>query len=288
MTPLDSALQWHTLGIATIPIRYRNKRPMFAWKHCQNKLPEVEDIKKWFKSKFVNVAVITGYRGLTILDFDDPAIWQAWQSWINVKIPELLRTTYRVSTRRGQHVYLFLENPPERTLKIKNEDGGTLIDIKAAGGYCLAPPSIHPTGHKYQSFNRPSDIMTVECLNGVLPCMLVEKANRQTELPSFNDSCSNGRDVWSVTPEVNGDPIRWIKQNRSIIEFFPNARPSGGNRWYAVLCPLHDDHSESGWIDSQRNRFGCQACLTGSLDVIDFYAMLKQVDRKQAIWELVN
>ena len=288
MTPLDASLQWHTLGIATIPIRYRNKRPMFAWKHCQNKLPEVEDIKEWFKSKFVNVAVITGYRGLVILDFDDPAMWQLWQSWINTKIPELLRQTYRVSTRRGQHVYLFLENPPERTLKIKNEDGRTLIDVKAKGGYCLAPPSIHPTGYKYQSHGKPSDIMTVASIHEVLPCILVEKATEQVELPVSN-GFNGSHDIWSVTPEIDGDPISWIKDNRSVLEFFPHAQPSGGNRWYTVHCPFHSDNEPSGWLDAQRNRFGCQAgCVGSGLDIIDFFALLKNTDRSTAIRELAH
>jgi hypothetical protein len=285
MTPLDTALQWHNEGIATIPIRYRSKRPMFPWKTYQEKLPDEADIKEWFKSKFCNMAVITGYRNLTILDFDTPDIWQLWESWINIQMPNLLCQTYRVKTRRGQHVYLFLENPPERTLKIRNEQNQTLIDVKAAGGYCLAPYSIHPSGHRYTGFNLPSNIVTVGSLDEVLPCMLMEKATAEIEIPQYqNGSC----DIWSITPELqNGDAIAWIKSNRSVLEFFPHAVSSGGNRWYKVLCPFHNDHSESGWIDTQRDRFGCQACMNGSLDVIDLYAMLKKVDRKQAIRELL-
>lgn len=284
---IDTALKFVDIGIGVIPIRYRTKRPTFPWKEYQSKLPTRDELNEWFRSKFVNIATITGFSGMVVIDFDTPDIWKLWQLWINVKMPNLLHKTYRVSTRRGQHVYLFLENPPKRTLKIKNEDGQTLIDVKAAGGYCLAPPSIHPTGYKYQSFNQPSDIVTVASIHEVLPCMLVEKATEQVELP-ISSGFNGSRDVWSVTTEIDGDPISWIKDNRSILEFLSHAIPSGGSRWYKVLCPFHDDNTESGWIDTQRNRFGCQACLNGSLDVIDFYAMLKQVDRKQAIWELMR
>lgn len=288
MTPLDAALQWNSLGIAAIPIKYRDKRPVFGWKQYQKELPKKEDLHQWFKSKFNNVAVITGHQNLVIIDFDNEAIWQLWESWINLKMPKLLPSTYRVKTRRGQHVYLFVENPPERTLKIKNDKNQTLIDVKAAGGYCLAPPSIHPSGHCYGSLNTPLDIFTVESLDCVMPQNLLEKAvHNDVTIPPYTGQQCN--DVWNVTPCIGGDSIQWIKQNRSILEFFPNALPSGGDRWYKVLCPFHDDHNESGWIDVRRNRFGCQnQCVGRGVDIIDFYCLLKNVDRSQAVRELTT
>ena len=294
MTPLDAALQWLEMGIAPIPIRYRNKRPVFAWKQYQSALPKADEIKSWFQSKFTNLAVITGHRGLVILDFDDPATWQLWQVWIESKNPVLLCQTYRVKTRRGQHIYLFVENPPDRTLAIKTQEDDpkkrrTLIDIKA-GGYCLCPPSIHPTGHIYTAINRPSDIMTVESLECVLPQSLLEKASKEVEIPGIGCNGHSQLDPWQVTPTIQGiDPIKWIKQNRSIIEFFPHAQPSGGNRWYTVHCPFHNDNEASGWLDIQRNRFGCQAgCVGSGLDIIDFFALLQNVDRSTAVRELMR
>lgn len=293
MQLIDHAMQWHNLGIAPIPVRYRNKRPLFAWKQYQNKLPKTDEIKSWFQSKFVNLAVITGHRGLVIIDFDDLATWQLWQVWIADKNPVLLSQTYRVKTRRGQHIYLFVENPPDRTLSIKTQEDDpkkrrTLIDIKV-GGYCLCPPSIHPSGHVYTAINKPSDIMTVESLECVLPQNLLEKAAKEVEIPCIVGGSSE-TDVWNVTPTIQGlDAIQWIKQNRSIIEFFPHAQPSGGNRWYTVRCPFHSDNEPSGWLDVQRNRFGCQAgCVGSGIDIIDFFALLKNVDRSTAVRELAH
>jgi len=290
MTPLDTALQWQQEGISTIPIRYRSKRPLFAWKKYQTQLPTETEIKEWFKSRFVNVAVITGFKGLSIIDFDNQAIWELWQSWINLKMPELLRKTYRVGTRRGQHVYLFLENPPDKTLSIKDDQNNTLIDIKAAGGYCLAPNSIHPSGHQYAGFNKPSGIMTVESLECVLPKSLLEKALKEVEIPCMVGGNNAKIDPWQITPDMQiENPIQWIKQNRSILEFFPNAQPSGANRWYTVLCPFHNDNQASGWLDVRRNRFGCQAgCVGSGIDLIDFYALLKNISRKESVRELAK
>lgn len=293
MKILDCALQWHESGIATIPIHYRSKRPVYGWKQYQDKLPQIDEIKTWFSSRFVNLAVLTGNRGLCIIDFDDPAIWQLWQPWINGKIPELLTHTYRVKTRRGWHIYLFVDNPPDRTISIRtNEENSknrrTLIDVKV-NGYCLTVPSVHPSGHVYTALGKPSDIMTINSLEDVLPCILLERALAEIEIPQYTNGVNGHADPFeSVPTSANGDPIQWIKSNRNILEFFPNAVPSGGSRWYKTLCPLHDDHSESGWIDVQRQRYGCQTCLNGSLDIIDFYALLKNISRQESIRDLAR
>jgi len=299
MNNIDIAKHWYSLGVATIPLQYRGKRPNFqafkntndldehgrvSWKKYQDQLPAEEKLKIWFQSKFTNLAVITNYNGLTICDFDNLDIWSLWKSWITAKYPDMLKKTYLVQTRRGFHAYFFIKNPPERTLKIGN------IDIKSAGGYCAAPISIHPTGHVYTSLGKPSDIMTVESLECVLPKSLLEKASKEVEIPCINGNGHRELDPWQVTPTIQGeDPIKWIKQNRSITEFFPHAQPSGGNRWFKVLCPFHQDNSESGWLDVQRNRFGCQAgCVGSGIDIIDFYALLKNVDRSAAVRELAR
>lgn len=286
----ESAVEWIGMGIAPIPIFYRDKKSKIKWKDYQDTLPCIGELKQWFTSRFCNLAIITGHRNLVVIDFDDLATWQLWQSWIDIKMPELLRQTYRVKTSRGQHIYLFVEDAPDRTLKIKTDDNRTLIDVKAAGGYVLTAPSIHPTGHVYQAINRPSDIMTVSCLKDVLPSMLLERALSDVEIPEATNGVNGHIDPFKAVPtSIQGDPISWIKRNRNILEFFPNAVPSGGNRWLKVICPLHEDHNESGWIDLQRQRFGCHAgCAGRGVDIVDFLCLLKGIDRKGAISELAR
>lgn len=273
--------QWLDIGIAVIPCRYRSKRPVFAWRKYQAELPTEDDLKEWFKSRFVNVAIITGWQGLTICDFDDWQTWQVWENWITIKYPNLLNTTYQVKTSRGMHVYFLIENPPERTMKLPK------IDVKAAGGYCLIPNSIHPSGHQYRAISNDLQLARIERIEDVIPGMLLSNAVQDVIIPPCPVSHNRPVDIWNIAPESNNDRIDWIKSNRNILEFFPNAIPSGGNgRWYKVICPLHNDHAESGWIDTERNRFGCQACLNKSLDVIDLFGLLRGVDRKTAIYEL--
>lgn len=310
MTPLDTALQWLDLGIATIPIHYYGKNPKFnsfietgdisnsgkpEWNPYKEKLPDKDRIKIWFKSKFTNIAILTGWRNLVIIDFDNQSIWELWKSWIQFEMPELLHNTYRVKTRRGEHIYLFVENYPESGMKIQtNEenpiDRSTLIDIKACGGYCLIPPSIHPSGSKYIcNGHRPSDIITVENLSDVLPSLLLERAADsnyyETPLPK-----PKPQSIWEITPIIDlDDPVGWIRQNRNIIEFFPEAK-RGNNGFYSVHCPFHQDKKHSGWIKPETNRFGCRKGCTDTRGIgfIDFYCHLKQIDFKQALRELAG
>jgi len=313
MKPIDAALQWLDLGIATIPIRYYGKEPKVTsfvetgdinedgrveWNPYKEKLPEPERVKTWFRSRFTNVAIITGWQNLTILDFDNLPIWELWQSWINLKMPELLQTTYRVKSRRGQHIYLFIEDhPPEMHIRTNEKDlrkRTNLIDIKSSGGYCLIPPSVHPTGTKYsQNGCSPCDIVTVESLSDVLPGMLLENAKTKKyidandHLPQSKVQLPQEIDIWSITPNFHSeDPIKWIKSNRNISEFFSSDKP-GNNDYYSVLCPFHNDHKTSAWFNPTTNRFGCRVCSL-NMDIIDYYALLKNISRKESVRELAK
>lgn len=57
-----------------------------------------------------------------------------------VKLPE----TRVASTGRGLHLY-FISNKIYRTTKLAEK-----LDLKATGGYVAAPPSMHPSGRRYQ------------------------------------------------------------------------------------------------------------------------------------------
>lgn len=234
--------QWLDTGIAIIPCRYRSKRPVFQWRKYQTELPTKDDLKDWFKSRFINMAVITGWEGLAIIDFDDWQTWQVWENWITTKYPNLISTTYQVKTSRGMHVYFLVNNPPERTLRLPK------IDVKAAGGYALCPNSIHPNGHQYRANMDGLKIARIDCLEDVLPSMLLSQARQDVIIPEFKPIRQNGNiDIWNITPQSkNGrDSIDWIKRNRHILEFFPDARKSG-NDYYMAHCPVHPDHEESG------------------------------------------
>lgn len=267
-----TALTYLNQGISTIPLGYRSKHPDThtiggGWKKYQTKLPTKDELKKWFRLPYRNIAIVTGWQNLVIIDFDDLALYGVWAS-----LYPTLNKTYKVKTRRGYHCYFYINNPPETGLKFKG------IDVKAAGGYCLMPPSVHPAGHVYTPIQ--GLIITVDHLSDILPKSIINSA------PRINP---NAFKIPTNSPfyQYGNSPRDRIKANVKIIDYFPNSRCTSGNgRWFTVKCPLHDDKHASGWVDVSRNRYGCQTCFNGSMDIIEFYAKLKGVSNTEAIKEL--
>ena len=58
-----------------------------------------------------------------------------------------LPATVEVITARGRHVYFQMPETPVRNSAGKIAPG---IDVRGDGGYVLAPPSIHPSGKRYE------------------------------------------------------------------------------------------------------------------------------------------
>jgi hypothetical protein len=151
---LKTAVEWILEGIAVIPIWERQKTPALrSWAEFQNRLPTPDELSRWFIYPR-NLAVITGWKGLTVLDFDNLDTFSLWRSVYPID-------TFMVLTSRGIHVYLFVDNPPQST-KIPG------IDIQAAGRYVLTPPSIHPSGAAY--IGLPSkEILRINRIEDVIP-----------------------------------------------------------------------------------------------------------------------
>jgi Bifunctional DNA primase/polymerase, N-terminal/Primase C terminal 1 (PriCT-1) len=56
--------------------------------------------------------------------------------------------TLAVTTRRGQHFYFAY--PPGTTIKNSTQRVGPGLDVRGTRGYALVPPSIHPSGARYE------------------------------------------------------------------------------------------------------------------------------------------
>lgn len=288
MTLLTTAQKWHEQGIATIPIGHKSKRPDFTalkrvgsvdhngrsiWETYQKQLPTKAELKEWFSTNLRNIAIVTGWQNLVILDIDDIALYGVWEMWATHTRRELL-STYRVKTSRGIHLYYYMNTPPETGLKWPG------IDVKAAGGYCLIDPSVHPSGRKYAAIE--NEILSVENVESILPSELVQT------LPERNINHSPCMCVQDNSPfSIRDDkPSSFVKSSRQILDFFPGVTVR--SRFVKVKCVLHDDKHASAWIDTERNRYGCNTCYNGSMDVIEFYAALNGIDNKAAIVELAK
>lgn len=281
MNTLQSALHWLSLGIAPLPARYRDKRPKLpTWAEFQERLPTEEEVATWFEHQFCNLALITGWQGLTVLDFDNLAAFELWQTWAAQHTPLVAELTYKVATARGIHVYVALEDAPPGTMKLG------LVDVKAAGGYVLAPPSVHPSGRRYQAIDPAAPIIHVQSLASVLPAeLLVLDAAPPATITLGTELSSDPWDA-ALNPAKVPDgesQIATILAQHNLFEMFPNAVKRGQRFWTA--CPLHGDTNPSLAIDSDGRRARCWAGCTPErgFDYIDFYAAMHNMTNTQAI-----
>jgi hypothetical protein len=277
-----SALTWLMQGYAVLPIRWRNKTPNAqklpggSWEYLQRELPTEADVTRWFASRLENIGLVMGWNGLVVVDFDNMDAYNVWRQVEQI-------ATYEVKTARGMHVYFQIKEP------ISNMHSN-LLDIKAHG-YVLIPPSIHPSGFEYMQHNA-NPIKKVEKLSDVLPEALIPAPVEPVptefipQQPAITGNLLDQLDT-PIDPDV--DIVKQVRERVSILSMVSGATPtSRGGRWYAALCPFHDDHHPSFWIDAQRGLCGCRNCKMMPMDVINLYARLHGVSNQEAIFYLAK
>ena len=111
---------------------------------------DVRQIQAWWRKwPDADIGIATGaLSGLIVIDIDGANGLATLKALVD-RHGALPRTAF-VKTGRGWHVYLAI---PARCERIPCSNGDEL-DIRADGGYCVAPPSVHACGHIYQSCDR--------------------------------------------------------------------------------------------------------------------------------------
>jgi len=157
--------QYLSRGLSIIPLRFKGKEPLIPWKEFQERVAGWEEVEEWFRrfGKF-NVAIVTGVvsGNLVVIDFDDIEKAREFLEKVERLKGEpkyALMNTWWVETGKGMHIYLRIDCGFEEfrelfRTKPRLVDG---VDIKAEGGYVVAPPSIHPTGKQYKFIQGPPD-----------------------------------------------------------------------------------------------------------------------------------
>lgn len=271
MTSLEVAQQWTAQGIAVFPCLSRSKSPAVdRWNPYRERLPRGAELSAWFSSSSYNLAVVCGWRGLVVVDFDSTWLYSTWLAGLDGAQFAAVMGTYRVTTRRGVHVYYLVDEPTEPA-KLEG------IDVKAAGGYVLAPPSVHPSGHCYTATGNPAHLAHLARVEDVLP----EYANRAASwVPSEPD-------IWDTAWRERGNgasqpgAIERIKARYAIADLLPGAPRNDGHRVWHAVCPLHGDTNPSLAVypDGHWKCFGCGAYG----DVIDLYAAIRDLSLPAAI-----
>ena len=135
----EAAIDYLEHGWSVIPLQ--GKRPTLAWKEYQTRMATKEEIEAWFVDESVTgVGIVTGSISKLIeLDIDRGSSYPT----------ETLPETASVITGDGGFHYYFEYHSEEH---VKNKVSiYSSTDIRAEGGYVVAPPSLHPeTGEYYR------------------------------------------------------------------------------------------------------------------------------------------
>lgn len=273
-------------GFSIVPLKRRSKQPLVKWSQYQQERAPEHVVKSWFFGQDVNLGIVTGYNGLTVIDFDDPGEYLKWLNWI-AKQPaySAAKRAFAVRSRRGVHVYFRLLQPA------RNRRIGK-IDIKGRFGLVTGPGSVHESGVVYLPLNR-FYIPAVETLSGILPpaLLLSEPVSPVVNVVSVPNMPS---DPWEAAAcgydALPGeDLVERVRKAFTIEQFFKTALRKSGNRFYVTQCPFHDDQNPSFWIDAEHQVCGCFVCsFPKPLDVINLYGLLYGLTNRDAILTLAR
>lgn len=167
--PIETFWDLYDLELSVIPVHARSKGPpLVDWSKYRHRRADEAAIRKWLSRwPDANPAVITGrVSGVIVLDADGMAAKATLDGMGGVP------ATWTARTPNGHHYYFryprypryLLQNPgnpgnARRRIKnfVKKLPG---LDLRADGGYVIAPGSIHPGGGAYawESGLSPDDV----------------------------------------------------------------------------------------------------------------------------------
>jgi hypothetical protein len=118
------------------------------WLDYQQRLPTAREVARWFRRwPDANVAVVTGaVSGLVVLDVDVRHGGADSLAQLEARYGPLPRTVEAITGGGGRHLY-FAHPGGVLHNKVGIRPG---LDLRGDGGYVVAPPSLHPSGTRYQ------------------------------------------------------------------------------------------------------------------------------------------
>lgn len=144
------AIEYAQKGLAVFPLCERDKRPTTR-NGFKDATTDLNQISEWWKQNpNYNIGIATGTisGGLVVIDVDQDSSkgkdgFASITAWMREH--GKVNTTAEVNTGRGGlHLYYRTDKQfGNRTNLLKN------VDVRADGGYVVAPPSIHPNGKPY-------------------------------------------------------------------------------------------------------------------------------------------
>src|SRR5208282_3828464 len=162
MTILEQALAYYDQGLTIIPLKQGDKTPALkSWLEYEKERPSREQTESWFTNNNVNIGIVCGdvSNGLVVQDFDSE---EAFTKFFDGNTDKIRADAPTIRTGRGVHVWYRTEEPGIRGFRVEE----LKMDLKANGGYVVAPPSIHPNGSTYTFLNGLREPLLIKDLVG--------------------------------------------------------------------------------------------------------------------------
>lgn len=135
-------------GWSLVPVEAGGKRPLVRWEPFQQHMPTQAELDQWFKRwPAANIAVVTGALShLVVLDVDPRHGGDDSLADLEKRHGPLPDTVEAISGGGGRHIYF--AHPGGI---VHNRVGFVPgIDLRGDGGVIIVPPSLHPSGRRYE------------------------------------------------------------------------------------------------------------------------------------------
>jgi len=269
-TTYDYAMFYISNNLSVIPIRPRDKKPLVGWKQYQQQPPSTSEIRKWFKTDN-NIAIVTGKvsDNLVVIDFDEESLYKEFLEKLSDDLKGIINDTWIVKTSRGYHVYLRVDS--EKPIGAEKYDG---VDIKAEGGYVLAPPSIHPSGIRYEfltpdmPWSKVIRKVSLEEFGKIKTTVLEVLKNRGkykpskpennadiTETPKPDDGTNGANDTEVLETKTEGNGVTNTDNNNSRVREWRDLSNTQILKIVELLKPYYREHLRhniilylAGWL----------------------------------------
>lgn len=202
---LDAAMRYLGRGMSVIPVNSVNKgkctcrkecaspgkHPVIpSWKVYQDRRPTDEEIRGWFtRYRFAGVGIVTGaVSGIIVLDADGA---EGIESLDGMEIP---LTPAAVTGSGGRHYYF--RHPGMEVRNFTRRLPG--LDLRGDGGYVVAPPSRHASGHQYywMQGRAPWETPLAECPDWLLElCQGSQTCPTRQTSPTKSAICSSKSEI---------------------------------------------------------------------------------------------
>ena len=282
---LQLALQWHKHGYSVFPTERGGKRPIVRWSEFRDKQPPLHMVMKWFGEYNFNMSVCCGgVNKLAVVDFDTKFGYYKAVANASEELRGIIDKTFKVRTCRGMHVYFKVETRSRKNSVDK-------IDVKGEGGYVVTPPSVHPSGGRYEIVDG-SDIANIQTITNEQLCMIAGIPEYEPRVDYYDDNNA----VW----DVSEDSLGFISDYDYVLNSVPILRAAlrltpmhqNNGRYWMGCCPVHNEKHPSFWVDTElgvAKCFSTQCALNDkAVNVIGLWAMAKNISYTDAMNELMH